>query len=116
MASVDMALLLEKGNDKRIYKPLPKFPAISRDLAFVCDVDIPVLQIEKLIAKAVGKILEDVSLFDVYIGSQIPEGKKSAAFSLKLRAADRTLTDEEADSAVKKVIKAANELGIELRS
>lgn len=116
MASVDMASLLEFGNDKRIYKPLPKFPAISRDLAFVCDEDLPVLEIEKLISKAIGKILEDVSLFDVYTGSQIPQGKKSTAFSIKLRAGDRTLTDEEADNAVKKALKAAKEKGIELRS
>ncbi|MGN1419239.1 MAG: phenylalanine--tRNA ligase subunit beta [Acutalibacteraceae bacterium] len=116
IAQVDFASLLKYGNDVRTYKQLPKFPASSRDLAFVCDSDIPVMKIEKVIAKAVGKILEEVSLFDVYSGSQIPEGMKSVAFNIRMRAADRTLTDEEADKAMKKAIKALEELGINLRS
>lgn len=84
IAQVDFSSLLKFGNDKRVYKQLPKFPATSRDLAFVCDIDIPVLKIQKAIEKAVGKILEEVSLFDVYVGSQIPEGMKSVAFNLSL--------------------------------
>ncbi|MGN0467654.1 MAG: phenylalanine--tRNA ligase subunit beta [Acutalibacteraceae bacterium] len=116
IAQVDFASLLKYGNDVRTYKQLPKFPASSRDLAFVCDSDIPVMKIEKVIAKAVGKILEEVSLFDVYSGSQIPEGMKSVAFNIRMRASDRTLTDEEADKAMKKAIKALEELGINLRS
>ncbi|MCM1363580.1 MAG: phenylalanine--tRNA ligase subunit beta [Faecalibacterium sp.] len=116
VAQVDFNGILKYGNDKRVYKQLPHYPATMRDLAFVCDVDIPVLKIEKAIAKAVGKILEEVSLFDVYIGSQIPEGMKSVAFNIRMRAADRTLTDEEADKAMKKAIKVLEEMGITLRS
>ena len=116
VAQVDFASILKYGNDKRVYTQLPKFPATSRDLAFVCDSDIPVLKIEKVIAKAVGKIMEEVSLFDVYVGSQIPEGMKSVAFNIRMRAADRTLTDEEADKAMNKAIKALEEMGISLRS
>lgn len=116
IAQVDFDALIKYGNDKKVYKQLPRFPASSRDLAFVCDIDIPVMKIQKVIEKAVGKILEEVSLFDVYIGSQIPEGMKSVAYNIRMRAADRTLTDDEADKAMKKVIRAIEELGISLRS
>ena len=74
------------------------------------------MKIEKVIAKAVGKILEDIALFDVYVGSQIPEGMKSVAFSVKMRASDRTLTDAEADAAVKKAVDELDKVGIKLRS
>ena len=116
VAQVDFAALLKYGDNKRSYKALPKFPASSRDLSFVCDSDVPVMKIEKIIAKAVGKILEDIALFDVYVGSQIPEGKKSVAFSVRMRAADRTLTDAEADSAVKKAVDELEKLDITLRA
>ena len=116
VAQVDFASLLKYGDNKRSYKALPKFPASSRDLSFVCDSDVPVMKIEKIIAKAVGKILEDIALFDVYVGSQIPEGKKSVAFSVRMRASDRTLTDAEADSAVKKAVDELEKLDITLRS
>ena len=116
IGQVDFASLLKYGNLKRVYKPLPRFPASSRDLAFVCDIDLPVMTIEKAISKAVGQILEGITLFDVYVGSQIPDKMKSVAFSIKMRAADRTLTDEEADGAMKRAIKALADMGIELRS
>ena len=74
------------------------------------------MTIEKAISKAVGQILEGITLFDVYVGSQIPDKMKSVAFSIKMRAADRTLTDEEADGAMKRAIKALADMGIELRS
>ena len=116
IGQVDFASLLKYGNLKRVYKPLPRFPASSRDLAFVCDIDLPVMTLEKTISKAVGQILEGITLFDVYVGSQIPDKMKSVAFSIKMRAADRTLTDEEADGAMKRAIKALADMGIELRS
>lgn len=108
-------LFQEKGADK-VYHALPKFPAVTRDLAFVCEKSIPVLKLEKLIAKASGKVLESVELFDVYEGAQVGSGMKSVAFSLKLRSAERTLTDEDADTAVKKAVKALEEIGAKLRS
>ncbi len=116
LAQVDFSLLLACGNTDRKYHQLPRFPASTRDLAFVCDADLPVLRLEKMIAQAVGKILENIALFDVYVGSQIPAGMKSVAFSIRMRAADRTLTDEEADAAMKRAIKALSAIGIELRS
>lgn len=116
IGQVDFASLIKFGSLKRVYKPLPRFPASSRDLAFVCDIDVPVMTLEKAISGAVGKILESITLFDVYVGSQIPDKMKSVAFSIKMRAADRTLTDEEADAAMKKAIDALSKMGIKLRS
>ena len=115
-AEISFDVCFELSQLKRTYKQLPKFPALTRDLAFVCKKSEPVLVLEKTIAQAVGKNLESIELFDVYEGSQIPEGMKSVAFNLKLRAADRTMTDEEADSAMKKAVKALEKLGISLRS
>ncbi|MEG1550975.1 MAG: phenylalanine--tRNA ligase subunit beta, partial [Oscillospiraceae bacterium] len=116
VAEIEFAQLFANRIDTRTYKPLPKYPSTTRDLAFVCDDNIAVLAIEKTIAKAVGDILENINLFDVYQGSQIPQGKKSVAFSLKLRSALRTLTDEECDEAMSNAIKALEELGITHRS
>lgn len=89
---------------ENVYQPLPKYPASTRDIAVLCDDSIPVAHMEKAITKAVGSILESVSLFDVYKGKNIPDGKKSVAYSLKLRHSDRTLTDTECDDAMKKAI------------
>ena len=74
------------------------------------------LKLENEIASAVGRILEGISLFDVYEGAQIEKGKKSVAFSLKLRSNEKTLTDDEADSAMSKAIKALEKFGASLRS
>jgi len=116
VAEIRFDVLFKSKGAEKVYKPLPKFPATTRDLAFVCEKDIPVVKLEKLIASAIGKNLESISLFDVYEGAQVGLGKKSVAFSLSLRSPERTLTDEDADSAVKKAIKALNEIGIQLRS
>lgn len=116
IAEIDVETAYENRMPARTHKPLPKFPAVTRDLAFVCDRDIPVLSLEKEISSAVGKTLEKVSLFDVYEGEQIESGKKSVAFNIQMRSADKTLTDEEADAAVKRVIKALSKLDITLRS
>ena len=116
IAEIGVDILFENRETDMTYKSLPKFPATSRDLAFVCDCDIPVLKLEHAIASAVGNTLEYITLFDVYQGKQIPEGKKSVAFSIKLRSADHTLTDEEGDAAVKRAVKALDKLGALLRS
>ncbi|MCM1522943.1 MAG: phenylalanine--tRNA ligase subunit beta [Ruminococcus sp.] len=101
--------------EAKVYKPLPKYPAVTRDLAVVCDEDISAAQLEKAIAQGIGKTLESVKLFDVYKGKQIPEGKKSAAFSIVMRSHEGTLTDEQADGAMKKALKKLAELGAEIR-
>ncbi len=98
------------------YSGIAKFPGSSRDLALVCDKSVFVGNIEKIIKKNGGKILEHVSLFDVYEGDQVADGKKSVAFSLKFRALDRTLSDDEVNAAVDKILKELGKQGIELRS
>lgn len=115
-AEVDINALLTLGDRQRVYHPLPKFPASTRDLAVVCTRETPVLALERTIGEAIGAILEEISLFDVYEGKQIEAGKKSVAFSLRLRASDRTLTDEEADAAMKRAVKALAKLGATLRA
>ncbi len=103
-AELNVDLMFANVAPENVYHPLPKYPASSRDIAVLCDDEIPVAKMEKAIAKAVGAILESVSLFDVYKGKNIPEGKKSVAYSLKLRRSDRTLTDVECDEAMQKAI------------
>ena len=101
---------------QRSYVPMPKFPASTRDLALLCDDVLPVMTMEKAIKAAAGKILEKIELFDVYKGSQIAQGKKSVAFNISMRASDRTLTDEEVNGAMSKILKALEELGAQIRS
>ncbi len=110
---LDMLYSVEKA--KTIYKPLPKYPAVSRDFALLCDIELPAGKIEEAIRTAAGKLCESVQLFDVYIGSQIPEGKKSIAYNATLRSKDGTLTDEQIDRTVGKIIKKLEEIGAELR-
>ena len=107
---------MQAAETEETFKPLPKFPATTRDIALVCDDSLPVAAIEKTIKKAIGSILESVTLFDVYKGKQIAEGKKSVAYSISMRSHDGTLTDEQADSAVNRVLKALAELGAEIRA
>ena len=102
--------------DQKTYKPLPKFPAATRDISVVCDDEIAVASLEKAIRKAVGSILEKVTLFDVYKGEQIEAGKKSVSFSISMRSHDGTLTDEQADKAMNKVVDALAKLGAERRA
>ena len=108
-AELNVDLMFEHVAPENVYHPLPKYPASTRDIAVLCDDVIPVAHMQKAIEKAVGSILESVSLFDVYKGKNIPEGKKSVAYSLKLRRSDRTLTDAECDDAMNKAISALEE-------
>ena len=91
------------------FVPLPKYPAVSRDLALICDEEITVAQVEDVIVAAAGKLLRQVKLFDVYRGVGVPEGKKGLAFSLELRADDRTLTDADSEAVTAKVLSALAE-------
>ncbi len=115
LAKLDVDTMFDARVIEKKYSPMPKFPASSRDLAIVCDQSLPVLFIEKAIRSAVGKILEKVELFDVYQGSQIEKGKKSVAYNITMRAADRTLTDEECDKAVKNILTELQKIGAVLR-
>lgn len=86
------------------YKALPKYPATSRDLAMLVDVDVNAADIEKAMTKAAGQNLTQITLFDVYTGKQVEEGKKSLAFSLTFQSNDKTLTDAEIDPAIEKIV------------
>ena len=108
--------MMKYANDVKTYKPLPKFPATTRDISVVCDDALPVASLEKAVKAAVGGILEKVELFDVYKGKQVGEGKKSVAYSISMRSHEGTLTDEQADAAMKRVLKEFAKLGAELRS
>ena len=96
-------LMLAKGPDPE-YVPLPKFPAVTRDIAVVCDEAVTVGALEQAIRRGAKGLLKEVSLFDIYRGKGVAEGKKSVAFNLVLRADDRSLTSEEADEDVKAIL------------
>jgi len=114
-AKFNIPEMLELSEKEVNYKPLPKFPATTRDLSLICDDELPAGTIENTIKNAAGKLLEKVTLFDVYKGKQIEEGKKSISYSISMRSHEGTLTDEQADSVMKKVLKALKEIGAELR-
>ena len=98
------------------YQPLPKFPAITRDLSLVCADEVPVGDLQAAMKNAVGNILEQITLFDVYKGEQIAAGMKSVSFSIRMRSHEGTLTDEQADAAMKRVLKTLKEHGATLRA
>jgi len=116
LGELNLQILLDEARIDRQYQPLPRYPAVTRDLAVIVGKKVQAAQIVELIRKAGGKILEDVRLFDIYEGSQIPEGHKSMAYSLSFRASDRTLKDEEVNEAHENIIKMLEkEFGAKLR-
>lgn len=117
VAELQLQPLFEAIEKVRVlYKPLPRFPAVERDLALLCDEELPVAEIQKTITKAGGKLLENVTLFDVYQGAQIAAGKKSVAFSLYFRSPEGTLSDTDIDPVLKKIFARLEEKGCTLRS
>jgi phenylalanyl-tRNA synthetase beta chain len=98
------------------YEPLPKYPAVLRDLAVVAAEDVPYQTVERTVKQAGGALLENVRLFDVYRGERIPEGTRSLALSLTFRSPERTLTDEEVDEIVARIVRALEEIGARLRT
>ena len=105
-AEISFTKLLALQLPDATYTPLPKYPSVSRDLAVVCGEEITVAQAEDVITAAAGKLLREIRLFDIYRGPGVPAGKKSMAFSLVLRADDRTLTDTDSETVVSKVLSA----------
>lgn len=108
-AEISFSKLFELQLPDATYTPLPKYPTVSRDLAIVCDESVTVAAAEDVITGAAGKLLRGIRLFDIYRGTGVPEGKKSMAFSLELRADDRTLTDTDSEAVVAKVLAALKE-------
>ncbi|MCY6370551.1 phenylalanine--tRNA ligase subunit beta [Clostridium ganghwense] len=116
IAELNLDVLFKYANTEKKYKALPKFPAVTRDLAVLIDEQVLVQEIEENIRKQGGKILESIKLFDVYQGKQIPEGKKSIAYSLIYRGENKTLTDKEVNKVHDKIVRALQfKLGAELR-
>ena len=114
--SLDVDLMYQYAKFEKTYTPLPKFPAVTRDIALICDDSTPVLTLEKAIVRGAGNLLENIKLFDVYKGEQIDASKKSVAFSIILRSGDSTLTDELIAGAMKKIMKELEKAGANLRS
>lgn len=99
----------ELANLEKVFSPLPKYPATSRDIALLVDEDVAVGDIENVIREAGTEILREVKLFDIYRGKQVEEGKKSVAFNLTYRHNDRTLTEEDVAAAHGQVLQAVKE-------
>ncbi len=109
---MDMTLLRELAQRGREYAPLPKYPAVERDVAIVLGRDAAAADVESAIRAAGGALVESVRLFDVYEGPQVGEGKRSLAFSITYQATDRTLTDAEVNQ-VHDAVRAAIVLGFD---
>lgn len=115
-AELNFTALLSLQLPEKTYTPLPKHPAVTRDIAVVCDEAVTVAALSDCIRAAGGKLLRSVELFDIYRGKGIASGSKSAAFRLTLRADDRTLTDADSDGVVSAVLAALEkELNAKLR-
>lgn len=115
VAVIDMPEIVARASFDRKYTGVAKYPAVSRDISMVCPKEILVGQIEEVIEKQGGAYLESYHLFDIYEGSQIKEGFKSVAYSITFRAKDKTLEEADVSAAMKKILKALEEMGIELR-
>ncbi|WP_252235461.1 phenylalanine--tRNA ligase subunit beta [Clostridium sp. CH2] len=115
IAELNLDALYESADMDRKYKALPKFPAVTRDIALLVEDSILVQEIEECIRKAGGNLVEKVQLFDIYKGKQIPDGKKSIAYAIAYRA-DKTLTDKEVNKVHDKILRSLEyKLGATLR-
>lgn len=116
IAELNLDELYKASNMVKKYRPLPKYPAVTRDMALIVDDTVLVQEIEDIIHKQGGNMLEKVKLFDVYKGKQIEEGKKSVAYSLAYRLENKTLTDAEVNKVHDKILRTLeNRLGAQLR-
>ncbi|MBX4259324.1 phenylalanine--tRNA ligase subunit beta [Clostridium estertheticum] len=116
IAELNLDVLYKNTDLNNKYKSLPKFPAVTRDIALLVDDEVLVQDIEDIIVKQGGNILESVKLFDVYKGKQIAEGKKSIAYAIVYRRSDKTLTDDEVNKVHEKILRTLeNKVGAELR-
>ena len=106
---ISFAKLLNHLLPEVTYTPLPKYQGTTRDLSILCDEAVTVADVENVITAAAGKLLRGIKLFDIYRGTGVAEGKKSMAFSLSLRADDRTLTDTDSEGVISRVLEALKE-------
>jgi phenylalanyl-tRNA synthetase beta chain len=115
LLDVELEKLISFSDSVRKYVSMPKYPAADRDIALICDINTLVSDLGKIIRLNGGQYLESVELFDIYQGSQISEGKKSVAFNLKFRASDKTLSDNEVQTAVNNILESLKMSGVTLR-
>lgn len=116
VAELNLDILYKLSDMIKKYSPLPKFPAVTRDIALLVNEEVLVQDIESTIKKQGANIIESVELFDVYQGKQIPEGKKSVAYAITYRAENKTLTDNEVNKVHDKIVRSLEyKLGAELR-
>ena len=115
-AFIDFEAIVKLFDMSKHYKALPKFPAITRDIAVTVDKEVEVGEIAKIIKEHRANIIEDYKLFDIYEGVQVGHGKKSVAFSVIFRGADKTLTDDDVNPVTEKILKELEDkLGAKLR-
>lgn len=116
VAELNLDYLYESSNMDKKYKPLPKFPAVTRDIALLVEDAVLVQEIDETIRKAGGNLVEKVELFDIYKGKQIPEGKKSIAYAIAYRDENKTLKDEDVNKVHEKILRSLEyKLGATLR-
>ena len=115
VAVLDMPYVVERASFERKFNGIAKYPAVTRDISMVMNKEIMVGEVEEVIRKRGGKLLESFELFDIYEGAQIKEGFKSVAYSIVFRAKDKTLSDAEVTEAMDRILKGLEALGIELR-
>lgn len=116
VATLDLDVLYESANTDKKYKPLPKFPAVTRDIALLVEDSVLVQEIDETIKKAGGNLVEKVELFDIYKGKQIPDGKKSIAYAIAYRDENKTLTDKDVNKVHDKILRSLEyKLGATLR-
>lgn len=116
VAVLDVPAILPFVTFERIYQGIARFPATGRDISMTVPKDVLAGDIEKMIRQRGGKLLEKLNLFDIYEGEQVQDGFKSMAYSLSFRASDRTLTDDEINGVMRKILNGLGSMGIELRS
>jgi phenylalanyl-tRNA synthetase beta chain len=115
IAELYLDRLYEHALRQAQYEPLPRFPAVERDLALLCAADLPVAEIESAIRNGGGNLLTQTALFDVYQGAQIAAGQKSVAYRLTFQSNEGTLTDEQLNPVLKKIFRKLEEKGCQLR-
>jgi phenylalanyl-tRNA synthetase beta chain len=116
IAELNLDVLYSYAKLDKKYKAIPKFPAVTRDMAILIDDNILVQEIQEIMWKQGGNMVESIKLFDVYKGEQIPQGKRSIAYSLIYRLENKTLTDEEVNKVHDKIVRTLeSKLGAQLR-
>ena len=115
VAVLDVETLAELANFDIKYKGVAKFPAVTRDISLVMKKSVLAGQVEEVIRKNAGKTLESVKLFDVYEGEQLAADEKSLAYSIRFRAADRTLEDKDVTTVMDKILKKLESIDVKIR-